>query len=577
MNRIQRKPAPRFSRAPARLLAALALVCAIPAVAAGKNSAQQARQDEAAARTSSAQVVYQVLLGEIALQRGDADLASQAYASLALRTRDPKALERAVEVAGHARRFDLATEVAKLWLEVEPQSVRAQQLLSGVLLMSNQLAELEPQLARMLESDKEALGTNLLNLNRMLARNPDRRAVFHLVEKLCAPYFGIAEAHYATALAAASAGERKRALVEVARSLELRTDWEAAAQFEAQLLAQDSVIQGIATLQRFVTKYPKAAEARLQLARALIGEKRYAEARVHFDRLLRDSPNNAEAVFPAAILALQQNDAERAERHLTHLLSLDFPDYSVVHYYLGRIAEEAKRNATAIEHYEQVKTGEHILSARLGAARILAGQGQFEEARRHLHDMKTTSAQDRTQLQLAEAQLLRDAKKLAEAFALLQEALIGQPEQPELLYEAAMIAERLDRFDVLETHLRRLIELQPESAQAYNALGYSLAERNLRLPEAFELISTALKLSPGDPYILDSMGWILYRQGDFTGALNHLEQAYKERFDPEIAAHLGEVLWKMDRRDEARRTWQEAQKKHPDNETLTAIIKKFQD
>lgn len=577
MNFTHRKPSTRIRQVPVWLLTALSLVCTVPAVAAGKNASQQARQDEAVSRTSSAQMVYQVLLGEIALQRGDAELASQAYASLALRTRDLKALERAVEVAGHARRFDLAAEIAKLWLEVEPKSVRAQQLLSGVLLMSNQLTALEPQLARMLESDKEALGANLLSLNRMLSRNPDRRAVFRLIEKLCAPYFGIAEAHYATARAAASAGERQRALAEASRALELRNDWEMAAQLEAQLLAQDSVAQGIAALQRFVTRHPGAAEARLQLARALIGEKRFAEARVHFDRLLKDSPNNAEAVFPAAILALQQNDAERAERHLKHLLNLDFSDFSIVHYYLGRIAEEAKHGDTAIEHYDQVKTGEHILSARLGATRILAGRGQFEEARRHLHGTETTSVADRTQLRLAEAQLLRDAKKPAEAFALLEEALTEQPEQPELLYEAAMIAERLNRFDVLEAHLRRLIELQPDSAQAYNALGYSLAERNLRLPEAFELISTALRLSPGDPFILDSMGWILYRQGDFPGALNHLEQAYKERFDPEIAAHLGEVLWKMGRKDEARRTWQEAQKKHPDNEALTTLIKKFED
>lgn len=220
-------------------------------------------------KESAGQLVYQMLLAEIALQRGDAELASKAYADLALRTRDPKVLERTVEVAGYARRLDLALEAARLWVEVDPSSMRAQQMLTGVLVMSDRLDDLAPHLIRMLEIDKASLGTNLLGLNRMLSRNTDRQAVFRLIDKVCAPFFGVAEAHYAVAMAAGSAGERPRALAEVRRALELRPDWDMAALLEAQLLSRDSSSEAIASLQRFIARNPGAREVELHLARAL--------------------------------------------------------------------------------------------------------------------------------------------------------------------------------------------------------------------------------------------------------------------------------------------------------------------
>lgn len=577
------------------LAAALALAFASPSFAAGKPGAAkprppaarearpaappatEARSEEERQEELSGQVVYQVLLAEIALQRGNPELAAQAYASLAMRTRDPKVLERTVEVAGYARRFDIALEAAKLWQEIDPASARAQQMVSGVLLMSNRLDELAPHLVRMLETDKEGLAGNLLGLNRMLARNPDRQAVFRLIDKVCAPFFGLAEAHYAVAMAAGSAGELPRARAEVRRALELRPDWEMAALLQAQLLSRDSSADGIASLQAFLERNPQARDVRLHLARALVADKQYVEARQHFDRLLRDYPDNPDVVYPVAILALQQNDLERAEAQLKHLLTLEFPDRNIVFYYLGQIAEDSKRGSEAIAYYAQVGAGEQQFPARLRLVRILGEQGKLDEARRQLHATQAKTPQEGVQLLLAEAQLLRDAKQFQQAYDLLDKALAEQPAQPELLYEAALLAEKLGQVDTLERLLRRLIEVQPASAQAYNALGYSFAERNIRLPEAHELIAKALALAPDDPFIMDSMGWVLYRQGELAGALAHLERAYAQRQDPEIAAHLGEVLWMLGRKDDARRTLREASKNHPANEVLADALKKFLD
>ena len=543
-----------------------------PATAAAAGEARPLEIDYA---SNPGALVYQVLLAEIALQRGDLLLASRAYADLALRTRDPAVLERSVEVAGYARRFDVALEMARLWLDVAPDSKRAQQLMIGSMIQSNQLDDLAPILVRMLEVDRAELPANLLGLNRMFVRNPDRFAVFRLIEKVCTPFFGVPEAHYATAMAASSAGFDERALAETQRALELRPDWEMAALLRVQLLSRESMGEAITFMQTFVDRYPQAHDVELVLARALIGEKRYSDARRHFDKLVKEHADRAEVVYPAAMLALQQNDTALGESLLKHLLTLSFPDKNLAYYYLGQIAEDGKRSDEAIAYYAQVGAGEQYVPAQVRRSRLIAAQGQFDVARAGLRAAQAATPEARIQLLIAEAALLREVKRVQEAYDLLDQALAGEPGQTDLLYETALLAERLGRLDVLEARLRQLIALRPDNAQAYNALGYSLADRGLRLPEARALIEQALKLAPDDSYILDSMGWVLYRLGDNAGALEMLERAYRQRDDAEIAAHLGEVLSALGRGDEARKLLLEAQRKNPDSEPLAEAVRKF--
>jgi len=552
------------------------LVARKPAVREAKRPLVAApRAGDANYADQPGKIVYQVLLAEIALQRGDAQMASTAYADLALRTRDPKVLERTVEVAGYVRRFDLALEAARLWVDVEPESKRAQQLLVSVMILSNQFDDLAPTLVRMLESDRDALAENLLGLNRMFARNPDRAAVFRLIDKICQPFFGIAEAHYSVAMAASSAGLRERALSEIRRALELRPDWEMAVLLEVQLLLRESPSEAISLMQGFLTRNPNARDLELVLARVLIGERQYGEARRHFDLLLKDFPDSPEIVYPAAMLALQQNDRAFAEAQLKHLLTLNIPDKSLANYYLGQLAEDAKRSGEALAYYANVGAGEQYLAAQIRRAHLLADLGQLDAARSQLKQARSATPAERVQLLIAEAALLRDAKQTQAALDLLEQALVKEPEQPDLLYESALLAEKLGRMEILESRLRKLIELRPDSAQAYNALGYSYADRNLHLPEARELIEKALTLAPDDTFIIDSLGWVLYRQGDLAGALSALERAYAQRDDPEIAAHLGEVLSVLGRAEDARRILTEARRKYPDNDTLADAVKKF--
>jgi tetratricopeptide (TPR) repeat protein len=548
------------------------------APAASAATAPVAPAADESAGTQPGQVVYQVLLGEIALQRGDLDLAVSAYADLARRTRDPKALERTTELASAARRLDVAYDAAKIWIDVEPESSSARQTLAAILIMQGRADELGPQLTILLEQDKANLPDNLMRLNRMLSRYADKAAVLRMLEKVLAPYSGVPEAHFALATSALHAGERKQALQEIHQAIKLRPEWELAALFEAQVLARESTASALALLERFVGTYPQAREVRLHLARGLVAEKRYVEARKHFNRLLADSPDNPELIYPVAILALQENDVATAEPLLRTLLDRgEAAERGIAAFYLGQIAEERQAHGQAIGYYRQVSTGEQFAPAQVRVAQLLIKTGGgMAMAREHLHAAAKRYPAAQTQLVIAEAQLLRDADRESEALTLLEQVLAQQPNQADVLYDAALLAEKLGRLDVVETNLRRVIALRPESAHAYNALGYSFADRGVRLDEARQLIARASELAPEDPFIMDSLGWVLFKQGDLEGALASLQKAYSLRADAEIAAHLGEVLWVLGRQDDARRVWADTAKRHPENEVLRAVRQKFQ-
>jgi tetratricopeptide (TPR) repeat protein len=354
----------------------------------------------------------------------------------------------------------------------------------------------------------------------------------------------------------------------------MRPGWDAAAIYEAQVLQRKSADLAAASLAAFLEQYPKAREARLAYARLLTGERRYPEARAEFEKLLAAFPDNGDVRYAVGLLALQLKDYATAEATLERLLEMGFRDPHGVRFMLGQAAEEQKKWDQALRWYESIPRGDNFLPSRLRAANVMGKQGKLEEARAYLRALEAEGEQ-RVQVLIAEAQLLRDANQHRDAFELLGKALREKPEQPELLYDHAITAEKLERFDVLEASLRTLIRLKPDYAHAYNALGYSYADRNLRLPEARKLIERALELSPDDFYIIDSMGWVLYRMGDLQGAAEHLRRAWLGRPDAEIGAHFGEVLWQMGERAEARRVWQEVLKRNPENETLQKTLKRL--
>ena len=518
-------------------------------------------------------VLYEYLLAEIAGQRGAVGLSAQAYADLAKRTRDPRIARRAAEVAVYARMPGAAIDAARIWYESEPSSIQALQALTSLLLAAKREDEALPYLQKRINEDPS--GGSFLQLQRLFTGAQDKALTLKLVQQLAQPYPQVAQAHYAIAQAAAGAGESALALEEVRAASALRPEWELPVLLEAQLLQRQSNALALERLAAFLERHPKEREVRLSYARLLVSERKYTEARVEFQTLSRDFPDNADVVFAVGVLSLQLQDYALAQANFKRLLELPYRDRNTVRMYLGQIAEEQKNYTEALRWYDEVSSGDALLRAQLRMALVLGKQGKLDEARARLRQAEAGSVEGTVQLLLTEAQLLRDANRAREAFELIGNALKTLPDQPELLYDYAMLAEKLDRVDLLESNLRKLIRLQPEHAHAHNALGYSLADRNLRLPEAQGLIEKALQLSPEDPFIIDSMGWLMYRMGKHKQALEYLRKAYSARPDPEIAAHLGEVLWTAGEHSEAEKIWGEASKKTPGNDALNNTIKRF--
>lgn len=529
-------------------------------------------QDRLPKQELTGQILYQFLLAEIAAQRGQFGLAAGAFLDLAKSTRDPRVVRRAAEIAFHARQQDAALEATRLWLSLEPESQQARQMQATLLLASGRIDELAANLARDLAADVPNVGEGLMRMLRAFARYPDKPAVQRLFDQLTEPYPELAEARFVRSQVAAGAGDPARALREIDQAVALRPNWEPAALLKAELLPKGA--PRLEFLKAWLAANPDAQQTRLAYARTLVSEKSYEAARTEFRRLLTTNPDNPDMLYAVGMLSLQVSDVPEAEQQLKRFVELGRGDLDPARFYLGQVADKAGRLDEALRWYDQVAAGEHAMPAKVRAAQVLLRQNKLEEARARLAAARA-DAPDDIRLVVAEAQLLRDAGRHADAFDFLAKALEAQPDQPEILYETALAAEKLGNMELLERHLRRLIELKPESPQGYNALGYSLADRNLRLDEAAQLIDKALSLAPDDAFILDSKGWVLFRQGKLVAALEILQKAYAKQPDAEIAAHIGEVLWVLGRPDEARTVWREAAQVHPTNEVLTATIKRF--
>ena len=544
-----------------------------PAEAVGEPAADPAA--EAAARAAlpkqplTPDILFKFLVAEVAGQRGEIGIAQSTYLDLARQTHDPRIARRAAEVSMFARDPSGALEATRLWAAAEPDSEPAQQTLVVLLLNEGKLDEAEPILRTLLKKDP---ANGFLHLTTVMGKARGSQAGLDLVERLAAGYPTLPEAYFAVAQAAASAGRTEAAVAALQKADDLRPGWEPAALLRAQILDQTSHADALAFMRTFLAAHADAREVRLAYARVLVSANHLDEARAEFTRLTKDFPRNAEVSFAAGLLSLQMGDAGAARDFLTQTLEYNPRDPDAVRYYLGQAAEQMKRSEAAAAHYAEVKTGNYLVPARARQAALLAQAGKLDEARALLKATHGENDAQNVRLIQAQAELLRDSKLYAAVFGVLSDGLKRYPDSADLLYDHAMAAEKLDKLDVLEADLRRVIVLRPNDAQAYNALGYTLADRTQRLAEAITLLDKALALAPDDPFILDSVGWAQYRSGNLARAQDYLERAYKVRSDPEIAAHLGEVLWVRGQRDEAGKLWQSSLQTHPQNEVLLETL-----
>jgi len=520
-------------------------------------------------------ILYKLMEAEFAGQRGRLDIAVANYIELAKSTLDPKVVERATRISVYARDEEASVEAARIWVELDPLNPDPHQVLAVASLRDGDIEQSLDHLKTILDYSHGEFDQKLWMIVNLLGREKDKAIVMPVMEKLMSGYQVSAEALYAFAHIAARFGDTERARQLLETTLKLSPDNDNVSMSYISILQRlDRGDEAITWLENIISeREDNDFNLRLAYARLLTDHKRFDDARRQFEILSVEAPNNVDVLYALGLLYLQANRLDDAERYFKRLTEKNTLNNSA-NYYLGRISEERKDFEQASVWYDSVQDGENYFDAQIRRALVTAKMGQIELAREYLQAINTKTKQEKIGLVQAEAELLIEEEQFEEALHVYTQA-IDEGFNADLLYARAMLAEKMDLIDVLEQDLRAVLEKEPDHPQALNALGYTLADRTNRYEEALGFVKRALELSPEDFYILDSMGWVLYRLGRLDEAAKYLRKAIKLRHDPEIAAHLGEVLWVKGDKKGAKEVWATALKTTPEDRRLLDIIKRF--
>lgn len=522
------------------------------------------------------EILFGVLASEIAAQRGAAAASAPTVLALAQRTRDPRLARRAAEFALTANRLDEAIRALKLWQELEPASDNAQYQLIAALLRAGRLSEATPGVQAQLAARPHEAPQVFMHLAGLLSRQPDKAGAYAMMKTLLAPYPSVAEGHFALMITAQEAGDDAMAQAEMATLATLAPAWDYPVGWQVERLRQTSPEAALSLLERELARRPQAGlELRLSYPRLLVMVKRYDAARDAFVQLSNKYPHQPEVAYAIGVLSYELKDYEEAERSLRDALALGYREPDFVRFTLGQMAEERKLPQEAVNWYEAITSGPQLPQAQSRLAVLEAEDGKLDAALARLERLADMQNTPRPARVLAQAQLARNAEQPDRALAILSAALAKDGNVAEWRYERALLLDDRERVAEAERDLRAYLKLKPKSAQGLNALGYILANRTSRIREARELVSRALKLDPDNPMILDSMGWVEYRSGKLEAALRYLQRAHHLMPDPEIAAHLGEVLWKMGREAEARELWARSLEANPDSDIIRRTQQRF--
>lgn len=519
-------------------------------------------------------ILYKLLVAEVAGHRGMLDISVKNYLELARSTRDPKVVERATRIAVYARDDAATREAAEIWVEIDPYNADARQVLAVMSVRSGDLDQALEHLNILLNNTTGKIDQKLWMIANMLGREEDQAAVLTVMERLMASRQDDAQALFAYSHVVARLGdlEKAQALMEKVLML-MPDDNNVALSYVSILQRQEKTDEAIHWLEGNLEKQKDDFNLRLIYARLLADTKQFDAARREFELLATQAPNNPDVLYALGLLYLQASRMDDSERYFTRLTNTK-QHVDEANYYLGRIAEERNELDKAGSWYQGVQKGENYFDAQIRLGLILARQEKVDEARKHLQSVRAKTQREKSLLIQAEGELLTGQKRYDDAMTVYNDALDDQYDA-DILYSRAMLAEKMNRLDILENDLKQIIDNEPDNAQALNALGYTLADRTDRYEEAYGYIKRALEVSQDDFYILDSMGWVLYRLGRLDEAVEFLRRAIELRPDPEIAAHLGEVLWVMGDKERAKNVWETALQETPEDTRLLDVINKF--
>jgi tetratricopeptide (TPR) repeat protein len=516
-------------------------------------------------------LIYEVLVAELAGRRGDLASAFSHFLRAAQLGRDPKLADLAVRAALSAGDDAGAGRAVALWLELAPDAPDAHQVAAALKIKTGDRRAALTHLSRLLELAPGDAEAGYLRVAGIVGRTAGPEERVALLRDLVALDETNPEAQQALAIVAASADQHEVAIAAARRAQVLRPDWDMPRQFLIKLLlAEGKRGEARSLSEQYLAAHPGDQGLRMLYGQLLVDEEDYAGARTVFSRLLAERPKDPDVLFAAGILSLELDELDAARGFLTRLYQTG-ERRDEASFYLGQLEERAGQSETAIDWYAKAQ-GTNLLEAQIRTAVLRAKAGSVERAREILQQLRDLAPEQAPMLYLAEAEILDQAGRQEAAMQVYEEALAAFPDDLDLLYGRAMYAIKLERIEPAVADLRRIIERNPDHADALNALGYTLADRTDRYQEALGYIERAYRLKPEEPAILDSAGWVNYKLGRPEAALQYLRKAQAALSDGEIAAHLGEVLWSMGRQTEARSVWAAALKEHPQHAYLLKVV-----
>lgn len=537
------------------------------------------------------ELFYQLLLGELNARGGEPGTGFSLMLDAARKTNDAQLYERAVDIAIQSRSGEAALQACRAWAQAQPKSVAANERLFQVLVALNRLPESADPLRAIVANTPaiqrgEKIARSLAAYNRV----SDKKLAATTAEQALGEYLTSTVSPSTTAQAWSAIGRLRMSAADIPGALDAARKAQTASPTDESpaLLALEIMDPKQPLAESIVKRYLDTNKARPEIrmgyARTLLDAQRYAEAGQQVQAITQSQPEFAEAWLLQGSLQLQDNQLPAADTSLKRYVDLaqkrpssEERQRGLAQAYLAlaQVAEKRKDFTLAESWIAKIDSAQALVGAQNRRASILAKQGKLDEARKLIQSLPERSEEDKRMKLVSEVQLLRDNQKHQAAYDLLAEAVSAAPQDPSLLYDQAMMAEKLDRLGEMEKLLRQLIAAKPDYHQAYNALGYSFAERNIRLPEAKQLIQKALQYAPGDPFITDSLGWAEFRMGNKAEAIKILQTAFQNKPDPEIAAHLGEVYWANGQRDKAIAVWKEGMLLNSENETLLQTLKRL--
>lgn len=534
----------------------------------------QANESVESSEQLTTELLYSVLVASIASQRQQPKVALQALSRAVYVSNNKRLNASAIQLALRINDYQKAIELSRLLLSSEPDNFMIKLAMVEAQIKLNKLPAATATLINLVKAQQVGDEAILQQVATLIAQQQPA-ALQSLTASLQAANDQNPMLVFTSALLAYRLQQQPQFRALLDRSLALLPAWEAAAMLKLTDMSKHQGQQMSPWALAFLDSYPAAARFRMQYARLLIQQQLYQDALNQLDVVLQQNPLSEDALFGAAVVNMDINRHDLAEKYFRAFIPLsDFADQARL--YLAQMYIDQTRYSEAAGLLRIIQASQYYLEAQIALAGIIAKQNNVDAGLGYLRNIDVHGEPESVRLILEQNLLLQDFNQLQRSLELLNQALLERPGQPDLLYNRGLLAAQLNQVALSEQDMRQLIELQPDNAHAYNALGYTLADQTDRYAEAVALISKALQFLPDDAFILDSMGWVQFRIGNHQQAIEYLERAMSIRQDAEIAAHLGEVLWVNGERRRAKKIWTQGIKLDPDNPTLINTIDRLQ-